>query len=151
MKRRAVIAAIALVILSFPAMAQIPRPGDSYLPRLGDLMGMIQSRHVKLWVAARNLNWDLASYELEHIRSGLADAAVMYSGIPVTNVTTMSEPLDAIAAAIKARDGKKFAISFGTLTAGCNACHQTMDRGFVVIQQPATAPFSNQTFAPLKK
>ncbi|WP_445490746.1 hypothetical protein [Rhodopseudomonas sp. RCAM05734] len=153
MKRRVVIAALALVVLvASPAVAQMSRSTSSdYTPRLGDLMNAIQSRHIKLWFAAKNLNWDLAAYELAQIKGGLSDAAGMYSGMPVSNLTTMSDPLDLLAAAIKAKDGKKFAASFGTLTAGCNACHQTMERGFVVIQQPVASPFSNQSFAPAKK
>ena len=151
MKRRAVVAALALGVLAFPAFAQVSRSaGSDYLPRLGDIMSLIQSRHMKLWFAARNSNWDLAAFELAQIKGGLTDAAGMYSGMPVNNLTTMAEPLDALAAAIKAKDGKKFASSFGTLTAGCNACHQTMERGFVIIQQPVTSPFSNQSFAPPK-
>ena len=154
MKRRAVIAALALVAVVAPAaMAQVSRPagGSDYTPRLGDLMNMVQTRHIKLWFAAKNSSWDLAAYELAQIKAGLSDAAGMYSGLPVNNLTTMSDPLDALAAAIKAKDGKKFAASFGTLTTGCNACHQTMERSFVVIQQPPTSPFSNQSFAPARK
>jgi hypothetical protein len=153
MKRYAVIAALALLVPAAPpAVAQMSRStGSDYTPRLGDLMNAIQSRHIKLWFAAKNLNWDLAAYELAQIKGGLSDAAGMYSGMPVSNLTTMSDPLDALAAAIKAKDSKKFATGFGTLTAGCNACHQTMERGFVAIQQPTTSPFSNQSFAPAKR
>jgi hypothetical protein len=153
MKRRVVIAALALVsLMASPAVAQMSKStGSDYTPRLGDLMNAIQSRHIKLWFAAKNLNWDLAAYELAQIKGGLSDAAGMYSGMPVNNLATMSDPLDLLAVALKAKDSKMFAASFGTLTAGCNACHQTMERGFVIIQQPATSPFSNQSFAPAKR
>jgi hypothetical protein len=154
MTRRAVIAVLALAIVSVPAaIAQVSRPtgGSDYMPRLGDIMNTIQARHIKLWFAAKNLNWDLAAFELAQIKTGLSDAAGMYSGMPVNNLTTMSDPLDSLAGAIQAKDSKTFAASFGTLTAGCNACHQTMERSFVVIQRPATSPFSNQSFAAPKK
>jgi len=153
MTRRVVLAVLALTIVSVPAaIAQISRPtgGSDYMPRLGDIMNTIQSRHIKLWFAAKNRNWDLAAFELAQIKTGLSDAAGMYSGMPVNNLTTMSDPLNALAGAIRGKDNKTFAASFGTLTAGCNACHQTMERGFVVIQQPANSPFSNQSFAPTK-
>jgi hypothetical protein len=49
---------------------------ETYVPALGDIMGAIQERHIKLWFAGRRANWDLARYELEHIRTSLEDATL---------------------------------------------------------------------------
>jgi hypothetical protein len=119
-----------------------------HVPRLGDIMNSIQSRHIKLWFAGMARNWELAEYELSQIESGLMEAAVLYKGIPATNVTTMAEPVRSITDAIEAKDSKRFAKAVGELTDGCNACHQSIGRGFIVIQAPTASPFSNQSFAP---
>lgn len=49
---------------------------ETYVPALGDIMGAIQERHIKLWFAGRRANWDLARYELAHIRTSLEDATL---------------------------------------------------------------------------
>jgi hypothetical protein len=121
---------------------------EQYVPRLGDIMDTVQSRHIKLWFAGKSLNWELASYELRQLKAGLVEAASLYSGIPVTNVTTMTTPVEALAGAIEAKDSRRFAKAFGELTDGCNACHQSMDRGFIVMRMPTVSPFGNQVFPP---
>jgi hypothetical protein len=123
---------------------------ERYVPRLGDIMSLVQARHIKLWFAGKAANWQLADFELRQLKAGLLEAALMYEGIPVSNVTTMSQPGQSVADAIDARDGKRFAKAFGELTTGCNGCHQSMGRGFVGIQLPTTSPFSDQVFAPPK-
>jgi hypothetical protein len=124
---------------------------ELYVPRLGDIMNTVQTRHIKLWFAGKAQNWDLAAFELRQLKAGLLEAAVRYEGIPVDNVTTMSKPVQSISDAIDAKDFKGFAKAVGELTDGCNSCHQTMQRGFVVIQTPTAVPFGDQSFAPRKK
>jgi hypothetical protein len=122
-----------------------------YVPRLGDIMGAAQTRHQKLWLAGKAQNWELAAFELRQLKASLVEAAVLYSGIPISNVTTLETPLNAVAEAIVAKDGKKFAKAAGDLTEGCNACHRSMDRGFIVMKLPAEQqPFGNQQFPPAK-
>ena len=126
-------------------------PGEQYLPRLGDIMNAVQTRHIKLSLAGKAQNWELVAYELRQLKAGLLEAAVMYPGIPVTNVTTMTAPVEATADAIAARDSRRFVKASGELRAGCNACHQSMERGFITIQAPTAAPFGDQSFAPRGK
>jgi hypothetical protein len=121
---------------------------EQYVPRLGDIMNALQSRHVKLWFAGKALNWELAAYELRQLKAGLLEAAVIYPGIPVSNVTTMTRPVQAIADAIEAKDSRRFAKSVGEMTDGCNVCHQSMGRGYIVMRVPTEQPFSNQLFPP---
>ena len=124
---------------------------EQYLPRLGDIMNAVQTRHIKLWFAGKAQNWDLASYELRQLKAGLLEAAVLYEGIPVSNVTTMTKPVQSISDAIDARDLKRFAKAVGELTDGCNGCHQQMQRGYIVIQAPTGSLYGDQSFAPPKK
>jgi hypothetical protein len=111
-------------------------------------MNTLQLRHLKLYFAGRAQNWELADFELRRLREGLAEAALLYSGIPATNVTTMATPIQSIAEAIKAKNVRKFTDALGQFTDGCNACHQAMGRKFIVIRLPTEQPFTNQVFAP---
>ncbi len=126
-------------------------PSGSYVPRLGDIMNTVQTRHVKLWFAGKSANWELAAYELRQLKAGLVEAAMLYEGLPVNNVTTMVQPVQSVADAIEAKDGKKFTRVYADLTSGCNACHQSIGRGFIVLRTPDASPFSDQQFAPQGK
>jgi hypothetical protein len=122
---------------------------DQYVPRLGDIMGAAQARHHKLWLAGKAQNWELAAYELRQLKASLVEAAVFYSGIPVGNVTTLEPSLQSMSDAIDAKDSRKFAKGLGELTEGCNACHRSLKRSFVVMKVPSDQkPFANQQFAP---
>jgi hypothetical protein len=146
-----------LTICSVPsfAIAQSEMGGAAvtgpYAPRLADIMSTAQLRHTKLWFAGESPNWDLAAYELRQLKGSLVEAASLYPGIPVTSVTTMAKPVQAVADAIEAKDGRMFASAFGELTVGCNACHQSVGRGFIVMRVPTASPFSDQMFPPQGK
>ncbi len=148
---------VALLMPLILVQVAMVRPGaaesgnEQYVPRLADIMSTAQSRHLKLWFAGASSNWKLAAYELRQLRESLVDAASLYPGIPVTNVTTMAEPVQALVDAIEARDNRAFAATFGSLTHGCNACHQSMGRGYIVMKTPTVSPFSNQVFPPQSK
>ena len=145
--------AVSMVVL-LAGLAATPlalAQGETYMPALGDIMNTIQARHIKLWFAGRLKNWDLASYELEQIRQGLENSATLYSGIPAEYVGATVDPIKEIGAAVKAKDDARFTKAYGALTSACNACHQGIARGFIVIQVPGTSPFSDQSFAPPKQ
>jgi hypothetical protein len=152
MKLAGCMVTLSMMCLSMPvAVAQSGMPAPTNDVRLGNIMNSVQLRHLKLWAAVKALNWELAAYELRQLTAGVVEAAVLYPGIPVTNVTTMEHPLQAIADAIEAKDSRRFAKSFGELTDGCNACHQSMGRGYIVMRAPTEQPFSNQRFSPQAK
>jgi hypothetical protein len=146
------LAAIAVVVVGlvspFMVAAQTPQ---KYAPRLADIMGAVQFRHLKLSVAGQQQNWPLAAYELELVRSGLVEAISLYDNIPVENITMVDGPIKDLESAIAAKNGAAFGKAFQQLTAGCNACHQSIGRGFIVITVPTASPFSNQSFAPPKR
>lgn len=111
-------------------------------------MSATQFRHIKLWFAGKLQNWELAAYEVEQIKGSLGDAAQIYMEIPVELVANTIGPIQLIHDAIEAKDSTKFSKAFNDLTAACNACHQAIGRGFIVIQVPTASPFSNQLFSP---
>ncbi|MGH6824110.1 hypothetical protein [Methyloceanibacter sp.] len=124
---------------------------ELYRPPLGDIMGKIQLRHIKLWFAGKLGNWELATYEVDEIKASLETAADLYRGIPAELVTNTADPIHAIMAAIEAKDGAAFAKGYGDLTIACNACHQGIGRSFIVIQTPTASPFTDQSFSPPKR
>lgn len=155
MKLRGWTVALALLgastVLATAQDLKSPSAGE-YVPRLGDLMSAAQTRHQKLWFAAKAQNWELAAFELNQLKASLVEAALLYSGIPVSNVTTLETPLQATSDAIAGKDGRKFAKSFGDLTEGCNSCHRSMKRSFLVMKVPADQQsFGNQQFSPKGK
>jgi len=121
-------------------------PPSSYVPRLGDIMLSVQNRHMKLWFAGKAANWELAAYEARQLKASLVEAASLYEGIPVTNVTTMAQPVSALNDAIEAKNDKSFAKAYGELTSGCNSCHRSIGRGYIVMRVPEVSPFTDQQF-----
>lgn len=147
----ALLLAGALAPVAYAQSGIIAPPDTQYVPRLGDIMAAIQTRHIKLWFAGKSLNWPLAAYQLDQLKAGLVEAASMYTGIPASNVNTMGDPVQSIADAIAAKDSRRFSRAVGELTAGCNACHQSMGHGYIVMRMPDASPFSDQVFAPQDK
>jgi hypothetical protein len=144
------VAVVVIVGLASPFMAAA-QTSQKYAPRLADIMGAVQFRHLKLSAAGQQQNWPLAAYELELVKSGLVEAIALYDNIPVENITMVDAPMKAIDSAIAAKNGAAFGKAFQQLTAGCNACHQSIARGFIVITVPTASPFSDQSFAPPKR
>ncbi len=131
------------------AEAPVPHPGqvDSGITAsLGDLMGFVQMRHIKLWYAAKAKNWGLADYELGQLEDTLSRAATRYINIPVELVIKAGKPLGDMRDAAKAKDVQKFLRSYDELTDACNACHTAGGVGFIRIHQPAGSPYSDQAY-----
>src|SRR5262245_42429926 len=157
--RRAFMIAVAAVLSNTAASAQQHHEGapaaiaGGYAPRLGDLMITQQIRHSKLWFAVAANNWELAEHSLEGLKTRFADLALLYPTIygvtaaPVVAALNERE-LAALGRAVGGRDRVKFPIAFDQLTTACNACHQDAKHGFIVVQQPISPPFNNQSFAP---
>ena len=126
MKLRSLCVALALLAGSGSiGLAQ----SDRYTPRLSEIMRMAQTQHLKLWLAAKAQNWDLATYEAQQLKTSLADAALLYDNLPVSNVTTLLPPLQSILDAASAKNARNFADGMRELTDGCNACHRSLGRG----------------------
>lgn len=135
---------LSIIFAPFAVAQESPR----VLRPLGDIMGLTQLRHIKLWFAGKLENWELAGYELAQMEASLKDAADLYRGIPVEDVTLVIEPMKAISNAIEAKDSTLFAKAYDDLTNACNACHRAIDRGYIIIHTPNSSPFSDQSFSP---
>jgi hypothetical protein len=149
------IASRAIVMAQQPP-APSPNAADAapvpYALSMGDMMNtLVQPRHAKLGLAGRAENWPLATYALVEIRqvfAGSKKAQPRFAGLPVAELVdaAIGQPLNAVEAAIKQQDAKKFVAAYDQLTQGCNACHQAVDHPFVVIKVPDASAFPNQDF-----
>jgi hypothetical protein len=133
-----------------PPLAVPGQPGTP-LASLGDIMEMIQLRHIKLWYAIKSKNWGLLNYELEQIKDSFTHALIYYRNIPVEYIVAVNKPLIFLQDAVKSKDGSKLEKGFADLTTACNSCHQAAEVGFIVIQKPNSSPFSDQNFLPVLK
>lgn len=162
-KRPALLGTLALFFATASASPALPQAGSTnaansapvpYTMTLGDLMNtLIQPRHAKLGLAGEAQNWPLAQYALAEIRqafAGIVKAQPKFMGLPVQQLVdaAVTQPMNAVDAAIKEQDAKKFATAYAQLTAGCNACHSALEHPFVVIRVPDASAFPNQDFNP---
>ena len=138
-----------------PGAPQGPAP-QAYRPGLGDLMTMtVQPRHTKLGLAGQEKNWAYAAYELHELEEAFERAARVWPIYRKANIAelvaaTTKAPMDAVDEAIKSADAARFTEAYAQLTATCNACHQSTERPFVIIQAPKASPFPDQDFRPVK-
>ena len=127
---------------------------EPYAPGLGEIMSATQMRHLKLWLAAEAENWDLASYEVDELEEGFADAVRFHpehktAPRPLTQMIPdfTAGPVGALRVAIEAKSASAFRSAYDALTQGCNGCHAEAGFGFNIVVRPSVNPFTNQQFS----
>jgi hypothetical protein len=149
-------ALIAAVALAAPAASaqqgtKAADPSAEEAPeflRLSGIMAQQQMRHIKLWFAGTAGNWPLADYEIDGLKEGFDDVAkLLGDDIAQQHVGGAMSELEK---SVDAKNRDNFVIAFDKLSAGCNACHHTLDHAFIVIQRPALLPYSDQNFSSQK-
>ena len=165
MKRQIVLAAVATAVVALGGETQgwsaahkrtaapVRPAAPASAAGLGEIMSLQQMRHLKLWFAGSTANWELAAYELDELKEGFDDVHRLFpthEGVRLAPLLAVIEKtaIPDLAKTISARDAAKFADAFDALTAACNGCHQSAKHGFIVIQRPASLPYTNQNFAP---
>lgn len=122
---------------------------ETYKPGMGDLMSSLQLRHAKLWYAGHAHNWPLAKFELHEMDETFERILRWHpeeDDIPLAPMLEahMKGALAALDESTAQEDSAAFEAAFDRFTSGCNACHQSMNHGFIVIQRPSSPPVSNQ-------
>lgn len=151
------VASLGISISGYSAdMPDAPKPAPAshagYIPHTGEIMGLVQMRHAKLWFAGSASNWDLADYELGEIKEGLDDVVkyhpVFKNGAQIALMLGkfIDRPMDETRKAISAKDSARFKQAFSELTEACNACHRAAGRGYIRIVRPGSSPYANQEF-----
>jgi len=153
MKSQLVVAfAITACAVTGAVWAAPAPPQQDYHPSMGDLMTMaVQPRHIKLGLAGQARNWTYAAYEageLRHAFDRIAKTIPVYRDNDIGGAATnnMKTPLDALDAAIKARDAAAFTRAYGQVTHGCNACHRNLEHPEVVVRSPVGSLYPDQDF-----
>ena len=136
-------------------VTELQKTIDNLKPGLGEIMGVIQQHHAKLYYAGTKANWPLAGYELDEIQESLDDAAKFYPtfkdvSAPLTDlIPTMTRASIAqVRAAIEQKNERSFAQAYGALSVSCSNCHAAANHPFIKIQSPTEAMFSDQKFSP---
>lgn len=167
-------AAVAQMNGSAPAQGASPAPANGsnapqaaaayqsqgFNPGFDDLMTMlVQPRHIKLFYAGKDKNWELAAAEARDLRQSFGRIVATipnYQGSDVDEATGgfLVPGLDAVDAAAAAADPVAFTKAYKQLTDGCNACHTYMEHPFIVIKVPASPQDSahpDQDYMPAKE
>jgi len=149
---------LPLVALVLPAsIGDATAQQKPYGPGLGDLMtATVQPRHTKLGLAAREGNWPYAAYELHELKEAFDRVAKTWPKWRTFSISEMmasvtKEPVAALDQAIKTGDSGRFTAAYEQLTAACNTCHRSADRGVIVIQSPTSSSFPDQDFRPVNQ
>jgi len=139
-----ILAAVAVRAEDKPATPAAMPMEEEHLPGLGEIMSVQQMRHIKLWFAGNAANWPLADYEIGELGEGFDDVRKLVGNDIVDQ--HVGKPIEALQKAIDGKDRKAFIAAYDNLSAGCNACHKTLDHAFISIQRPAMLPYSDQNF-----
>jgi hypothetical protein len=141
----AAIMAIGLANLSSIAAGQEAASAPQatgYLPSISDLMiATIQPRHVRLWRAGQDRNWEFAAYELGNLhgafdRLGHAHPVTQNISFPDMIASVTEQPFKELKSAIQSKDATAFTKAYADLTEACNSCHQALNHGVVEIVVP---------------
>lgn len=141
------------IILSGCANQHPTEQPAQFITGLGEIMAQTATRHAKLWFAGQAQNWALAAYEIDELHEGFEDAANYHpthkhikQPVPELISRFMDKPLSELEQTVKNRNLQAFNQNFDTLTAACNACHQSTEFGFNQVSTPQFNPFANQKF-----
>src|ERR1700724_353341 len=85
------------------------------VPAIGEIMGLQQLRHIKLWFAGRAGNWPLADYEIGELNEGFEDVNKLLGGDTVDKVVGAS--MEALQKIIEDKNRAAFTAAPDSLTA----------------------------------
>jgi len=134
-------------------VAKLKQTVEGIKPGLGEIMGVIQQHHEKLYFSGLNENWPLAQYEFDEIKENLDRVTDLYEHFEDLKVSLIElrhltdTPMQEIKKAMEEKNKAKFMAEFNALTQSCNQCHQAAEHAFIRIQIPHTSSFSNQKFS----
>jgi hypothetical protein len=131
---------------------------EPFVPGLGEIMSLQQMRHTKLWLAGQAMNWKLAAYEVDELNEGFDDVVKRHpthKDSPVAPKDVIPQmipvPLNDLRTAIDKQDPAGFATAYDELTNACNGCHAATNFEFNRVQRPASNPYPNQVFEPVRR
>jgi hypothetical protein len=156
--------AVAGVAIGYPALGAAPAAAPpaggglqilEFKPAMDDLMTMlIQPRHMKLYYAGQQQNWTLAGFELNELGAALrriGQTIPKYRNISVdaTVQSIFAPKIQAMTAALNAKNLPQFNSAYADLTEACNTCHEGLEHPFLVVKVPDGQNFPDQDFRPV--
>lgn len=106
------------------------------LPGFGDFMREYSGRFHDLYYAGRKQNWELASYQLSKMKSGLEKAVMQrdefQQSVEIFNEAAFLKVEEGIAK----RDSVIFTTGIRVLAVSCNACHVQNNVEFIRVKMP---------------
>ena len=109
-------------------------------PGLGTVMIEYATRFDNLWYAVQAGNWDMAKYQLKEMTEIQEVGENTRPGRAAMLKAFESANLEKLAAAIKAKDWKKFNADFKHAVVACNGCHAAHGFPFIKYQLPKSSP-----------
>lgn len=114
-------------------------------------MNRLQLYTNKLWFAARNQNWELASFYLEETKETMEEVAeheIMEDGIRMDEqIKTWGIPaIEPLEKAIESKELKSVELKYANMIANCNGCHTATKHDFIKIKIPDSPVFTNQVY-----
>ena len=158
---------LAAVAIGYPALGAAPAGAPAaapagggltileFKPAMDDLMTMlIQPRHMKLYYAGQQQNWTLAGFELNELGAALrriGQTIPKYRNISVdaTVQSIFAPKIQAMTAALNAKNLQQFNAAYADLTVACNTCHEGLEHPFLVVKVPDGQNFPDQDFRPV--
>lgn len=95
-------------------------------------------RYTELYFAARDGNWEAASYHAEKLRTAIENGVERRPQRAASARTFLGGPLARLDRSLAERDAASFRARFEELTAGCNTCHTAERVPFFVVRAPET-------------
>lgn len=147
MRRQATLTAVCLSVLMAVPAARASGEGlelVSYMSRL-----QYFAHKVDLAIGARNRKLaDLYAHELEEYLEKVEEVDA-YDDHPVGDLAeSMVMPrVERLEEVLEEDDWEATSAAFGELVAGCNACHEATDHGYIRIERSAGNPYM-QSFEP---
>jgi len=112
----------------------------SFAPGLGEIMGLNQIRHDKLWFAGENANWPLAAYFVRRVRSLQRKLAVVRPKYAGDLAAFEDEHIDPALAACDAADRNAFDRAFAAATDRANEMHVKWAKPYIRWTLPDEPP-----------
>lgn len=114
-------------------------------------MNRLQLYTNKLWFAAKNQSWELASFYLEETEETMEEVTeheILEDGIRIDEqMKTWGIPaIEPLEKAVELKELKRFELEYTNLITNCNGCHTATKHPFIKIKTPDSPVFTNQVY-----
>lgn len=93
-------------------------------------------RYQELYWAGKDMNWEYADYQVEHIYEAIEQGNVRRPEHKESGINFVENVLPAMEKAIASKDTSDFLRTFEILTVNCNACHAMEEVPFLTVKTP---------------